>query len=80
MSGEHVVVRREGGIGFFGLLTLVFVVAKIGGWIDWSWWWVFSPLLISVAIACALLVGVLAVAAIATLLEERGRRRRAVRR
>ena len=26
------------------LLTLVFVVLKITGNINWSWWWVFSPL------------------------------------
>lgn len=35
---------NSGGVGFFGLLTLVFVVAKLGGWIDWSWWLVFAPL------------------------------------
>lgn len=35
------------GIGFCGLLTIVFVIAKITGYIDWSWWWVFSPLWIS---------------------------------
>ena len=34
----------SGGIGLSGILTVVFVIAKITGYIDWSWWWVFSPL------------------------------------
>jgi hypothetical protein len=36
----------SGGIGFFGLLTILFVAMKIMGYINWSWWWVFSPMLI----------------------------------
>lgn len=31
-------------IGFFGLLTLVFIILKLTGTINWSWWWVLSPL------------------------------------
>ena len=31
-------------IGFFGLLTIVFVTLKLIGVIDWSWVWVLSPL------------------------------------
>lgn len=33
------------GIGFFGLLTIVFIVLKLTHYIDWSWWWVLSPML-----------------------------------
>lgn len=33
-----------GGVGFFGLLTLIFVTLKLTGFINWSWWWVLSPL------------------------------------
>ena len=36
------------GIGFFGLLTLLFIGLKLTGYIDWSWWWVLSPLVLSV--------------------------------
>lgn len=36
--------NNNGGIGFIGLLTIVFVFAKLIGWISWSWWWVFSPI------------------------------------
>lgn len=34
-----------GGIGFTGLLTLLFIGLKLGHVIAWSWWWVLSPLL-----------------------------------
>lgn len=39
-----------GGIGFSGLLTIVFIVLKLVGVINWSWWWVLSPIWISWAI------------------------------
>ncbi len=32
------------GIGFFGLLTLIFITLKLCGVIHWSWWWVTLPL------------------------------------
>ena len=32
------------GIGFLGVLTVVFVIAKLWGVVDWSWWWVFAPI------------------------------------
>jgi len=35
------------GIGFPGLLTIVFITLKLTGFITWSWWWVLSPLWIS---------------------------------
>lgn len=34
----------SGGIGFTGLLTIVFIVLKLTDNIDWSWWWVLSPI------------------------------------
>lgn len=39
------------GVGFAGLLTLVFIVLKLIGKITWSWWWVLSPVWISIALA-----------------------------
>lgn len=32
------------GVSFGGLLTLVFVAAKLWHQVDWSWFWVCSPL------------------------------------
>ena len=40
-------VSYSGGIGFTGLLTIVFIILKLVGTIDWSWWWVLSPLWIT---------------------------------
>lgn len=34
----------SGGIGFVGLLTILFVALKLTEHIDWSWWWVLSPM------------------------------------
>ena len=45
----------SGGVGFSGLLTIAFIVLKLCGVINWSWWWVLSPMWISVAIM--LLIG-----------------------
>jgi hypothetical protein len=36
---------KSSGIGFFSLLTVVFITLKLTGYIDWSWWWVLSPIL-----------------------------------
>jgi hypothetical protein len=32
------------GIGFFGLLAIVFITLKLIGVIGWSWVWVLSPI------------------------------------
>lgn len=42
-------------IGFFGLLTLIFITLKLTGYIDWSWWLVLLPLFIPVIIIFAIL-------------------------
>ncbi|MCK5625040.1 hypothetical protein KAI04_04310 [Candidatus Pacearchaeota archaeon] len=38
----------NGGVGFAGLLSLLFITLKLCDKIDWSWWWVLSPLWIPV--------------------------------
>ena len=45
----------SGGIGFAGLLTIVFIVLKLTNYISWSWWWVLSPILISTGICLSVL-------------------------
>ena len=32
------------GIGFGSALLLIFITLKLTKTIDWSWWWVLSPL------------------------------------
>ena len=53
--------NNSSGIGFGGLLTLVFIALKLCKVINWSWWWVLSPiwigivLVILIAIICLLI-------------------------
>lgn len=37
----------SGGMGFTSALLLVFITLKLTNIIDWSWWWVLSPVWIS---------------------------------
>lgn len=46
----------SGGIGFAGLLTIVFIVLKLTNYIDWSWWWVLSPIWISISVVLVVLL------------------------
>lgn len=43
------------GIGFPGLLTIVFITLKLTGYIDWSWLWVLSPLWIAFSLGLVIL-------------------------
>lgn len=53
----------NGGIGFFGLLTLIFIALKLTGYIHWSWLWVLAPIWMSFALAALILAIVLIVVA-----------------
>lgn len=50
---------NSGGIGLCGILTIIFVIAKITGYITWNWWWVFSPLWLPLTIGLAILLIIL---------------------
>jgi hypothetical protein len=41
----------KGGIGFVGLLQLLFIAFKLLKVIDWSWLWVLGPTWITVGLA-----------------------------
>jgi len=43
------------GIGFGGLLTILFIGLKLTGYITWSWIWVLSPLWIPLAFVIGLI-------------------------
>jgi hypothetical protein len=49
----------SGGIGFCGLLCVAFIVLKLCEVINWSWWWVLSPLWIPLAIIIVVFICVL---------------------
>jgi len=66
----------SGGIGFTGLLTILFIALKLTHTIAWSWWWVLSPIWISAAVTIVILGVMFGVAFIATVIEERKAARR----
>jgi hypothetical protein len=45
----------SGGIGFCGLLAIVFITLKLMGYIAWSWVWVLAPMWVPVALVVSLL-------------------------
>lgn len=49
--------NSSGSIGFFGLLTIVFIVLKLTNYVDWLWWWVLCPLWGPAAIGITVLFG-----------------------
>lgn len=59
MTGKK--VASGSSIGLAGVLTIIFVVAKIGGHIDWNWMWVFAPLWLPVAVVVGLWLAALAI-------------------
>ena len=46
----------SGGIGFTGLLTILFIGLKLTNVISWSWWWVLSPIWIAALLAAILFI------------------------
>ena len=51
-----------GGIGFTGMLTIVFIALKLTGNVTWPWIWVLSPLWIGFLLGLAALAIILLVA------------------
>ena len=52
----------SGGIGFPGLLTVLFIGLKLTGHITWPWIWILSPMWISALIAFVIILGFIIVA------------------
>ncbi len=47
---------NSGGISFIGMLTILFIGLKLTNYIDWSWWWVLSPLWISACLVILIVI------------------------
>ena len=60
MADREVIYK---GPSTLGLLGIVFIVLKLTGYIDWSWWWVTAPFWVPIA----LILGILAVLVIIVL-------------
>ena len=56
MSNNSSSSSSSGGIGFSGLLTVLFIGLKLTGHITWPWIWVLSPLWISALLAITILL------------------------
>lgn len=52
MSKERISVSFSGT----SLLLVAFIVLKLCNVIDWSWWWVLSPIWIPIALVIILLI------------------------
>lgn len=48
--------QSSGGLGLGGVVFVVFLVLKLLDKIDWSWWWVTSPLWIPFALIFVTLI------------------------
>lgn len=56
MTKESETIVNENGIGFLGLLTVLFIGLKLTGYIAWSWLWVLSPLWIPIAFVISFMI------------------------
>jgi hypothetical protein len=46
----------SGGIGLACAVFIVFLVLKLTGYIDWSWWWITAPLWGGLVLAIAIFI------------------------
>lgn len=44
-------------MGFTEILTIIFVILKVTGHIDWSWWIVFLPEIIAFVLYILIIIG-----------------------
>ena len=72
MNGDNSNVVVNGGVGFFGLLQIVFLTLDCAGIIEWSWIWVWAPTWIPIVALVLLTIIYFVVFAIA--LKRRGKR------
>ena len=61
MSKENNIASAT-GIGFGGLLTIAFIVLKLTHIIDWSWFWVLSPIIFSISFVILIFIIIILVA------------------
>lgn len=48
--------KTSGGIGFFGLLGVAFIVLKLCKVIDWSWWFILMPIYLPIVFVIILYI------------------------
>lgn len=53
---DNKTVRVSGGVSLATVIFIVFLILKLTNVIDWSWWWVTSPLWISFGLGLIVLL------------------------
>ena len=56
MSDNKSSTTTSSGIGFSGLLAILFIALKLTGYITWSWLWVLAPIWIPFVIVVFVLI------------------------
>lgn len=69
MENEKQVKVVSKGLGLSSILTIIFVIAKLLGVINWSWWLVLLPSIISVGLSILVIIMVIILAIIAASLD-----------
>ena len=64
MRNENENKNVYNGIGFLGLLQVVFIALKVAKVIDWSWWLVFIPTWIDIGIFLIIVIIAIIIAVI----------------
>lgn len=67
-NNENKTVVKKQGLGLGTVLTIIFVVLKLVGVIDWAWVWVLAPLWIGAAISLVFSLIALLIVAIAAII------------
>lgn len=68
MNDRNLTINTTKSFSLTTLLTVAFVVLKLCGVIDWSWFWVLSPTIIGVALGVAFVLIALIIAGIVALI------------
>lgn len=61
-------IKYNSRIGFPGLLTILFIGLKLTDNIDWSWWWVLSPIWIPLVVVLGFFTIVVSIALLANII------------
>ncbi len=61
---------KEYSISLSSILTIIFVIAKLTGVIDWSWWIVFLPTIITIGLAIIFVAVLLIIIMIGAAIDE----------
>jgi hypothetical protein len=64
-SNNSNTMSSSSGISFPGALTVLFIGLKLTNVIAWSWWWVLSPIWISLSLVVVVLTIAIIIAIIA---------------